>query len=810
MLQTRKNKPADDKNELRQIKTQSSFKKDIKLIQSYIKKDIKNPFIILTLLYESDKTCCPPSTLFYNAASSDNGYKLWHALSCSLPSSKEITASLTKEEDTTLRVFFSKIKFPEPPKQADRLISLLSIFFLYFPEYISSLPEDTKEKMHVMMFSELQKNYPENALKFSIFDVRHWLLSPDLERLAIRELKKLASVFSDKEWMKIFNAINFNLSNPDTASYIKSKSVNVFSELADHIPLHHHEYIIKKLLPYLSHRDTDFSSTVACILERFSYLISNNQRTYLLTAFHNALPHLKTMQIEFLGKLAATLNKNETLTAIEILCKKTYASIEKIKICAIKTLGNLSLTLQQTHHELITCALLNTLENTSPNVTIRSIHSLAKIASHSSNEQRKAIIRSLYSYFYKKYHKTGEFGEIPPLLNSILQNERVEIAFKFLSEIETMDDLKKFFAALHSEKCTELVISLCENFSDKDIFIENFHNKKIILTLEQLSPLVSKEQKAILVSLLFKKLCGHDLILSQNNLNRLENEEKIRLAKTFKALSPFFSETELQIALIKSQEMLIDGDGDGDGDIDVRKKAISALYKLTDYFVDEKLTNITKNLCDSIQELHGSNKHFIIKILNYLTPYFSFEQQELVSLHLKDVFMKTNNIDTIILAIDTLKKMMPLIKSKEHQHPISKICDELCNISFFTLNEKIEKQIIIALGHLSDIFSYNQCIKIMYNLLDYIAFCTYSLDSRDTFIKFFEQLLLNITPLDKANLYIHLITLEFAKERKDFLPLTDQLYASLYELPKVMPSREINNIIESYLAPSILINVSMV
>jgi len=297
----------------------------------------------------------------------------------------------------------------------------------------------------------------------------------------------------------------------------------------------------------------------------------------------------------------------------------------------------------------------------------------------------------------------------------------------------------------------------------------------------------------------YRKLCGKNLNELHFSLNICKDEdEKICLAKTFKVLAPLFSKEQIEIALVKTQEMLMDTD------TVVSKKALSSLYKLTSYDVKVKLIDSDKILCKFIEMINSSKGCLAIEIVDRLAHQFSEKQHHFIIESLITCLMIKNETQIIIQAIKTLKKCVSLLSAQQRADLICQLYNKLCSALLEAEKDSIHDQIIIALRHLASVFSSHQRMKVMDCLFKYIASASFSSLPVDInlIVKTFTDLLIHSTSFEKANLYVQLMTLNSAKIKGHFVPLIDQLYASLYELPKVLPSRDVNNVIEGYLAPT--------
>jgi len=795
------------------------FEKYLRLIQSYIEKNINNPFIIFILFCQHYQSTYQNFSLFCHARFIDQSFRQRHKLPHTLPSSLDMTASLTEQEDSDLRNLFSDIKFPKQLALTEEFVNLLGIFFLYFPGYIQSIPENKGEIIHRMMIFNLNQLYPIKSLSFELFND---LISRNLFFIhdnPIQSLKRSISVLTNQQWLQILTHLKRQLAT--VFSLTKSKIVTLLATLADDIPGNFRDDIIKTLFSYLNMNDTALSNAASFALERFSYVISKEQRTYCFKTLLKDWTKLKPIQIKLLGTLIETLNKDESLLAVNLLCKKTLCTTENVRIQAVESLGNLPSTIKKMLYNQIIHALFSSLMDTSL-IQEHAVRSLAKIASISTYEQRKMIINYLYHYFTKsRRRENGIFETLNPLDPNI-SNEKIEIALMFLLEHEYFNIIEIRFLAVFSKNlinilCSQLIdkknksmitlqtigrlapllannqpslatlleslLQHLENYSSDDIL-----DKKVILDLYPLIPIFSAEKKYILLSYLYKKLCDNEYISIF-----LGYEENIFFAKYFNI--PISSEKN-KIILKEIQKMLTNNN------IAVKEEAVSYLSHIILDNVDNNFIEIAEALCQSILVLNSSKRKLAIEMLDRFISYLSDEKRRLAIQTLRWLLFEKNEENTIIQAVETLKKLILPIQKEEQRAFISEISHDLCTHLLSAEQPKIKNQLVFTLSCFASVFSYSQRAKVMDSLFKYISLQFFSTEHVNTLITAFEQFLLHLTSFEKANLYVQLMMIQSNEIKGEFVPLIDQLYASLYELPKVIPSRQINNIIESYLSPN--------
>jgi len=755
MLSTRKDEQANVQHSQNQIISKALIVNYIQLIQSYLEKEIKNPFIIFTLLCQTYKNPSRCSLFCFSTNFSDQWPQQWLKLASQFSDSLEKMACLTTEEDTTLRNFLSKIKFASLLKPTNKLANLLGAFFLYFPQYRSSTQGEQWEKMHKSILFTLQ---PTDSNKTFIINLFRRLFNQNIKdsETCLADpfyyLKHSAALLSDQDWIKISDRINTSRVNEyDFQSH--SFAVKLLVELATHIPAYIQQGIIRKLLPCLFY-DDNVADTVSFILKKYSYVISKEQRSHLFKIIYNSTADLTIMQINFLGSLVDAYNENEMSLMIKIFHNKILAGNRSERLQTIAALGDLFLSSPHSYFNLITQPIINGLNDKSTEVQIQSIRSLAKIALHSSYEQRKMIIHHLLCFYF--------LTEID-FVDSDLSNEKIEIALKFLLEDKNLSEIKNnFLLSLSQEKCFQFVKSLCMDFfcnttsvikckniiiklgqfahiiarnqlaitliSEKllkNLSIDMMEDNDVRTALIKLSSIFSKKTNTILVKNLYKiMLSGKDLNDLDQSLKNWSSEQKCHLAVAFEFLAPLFSNNQLNYALIRTREMLIDYNKY------VRKDALIALGNLLTYVVgknlisDEEKANLTSQLYNK-----------------FCSSWLEHE----VELAFKDELIY-------------LERILPLLSSDQHRKIIDFLFGYMSSDSLIPGEEKdIDTIFAILLPHL--------------------------------------------TSLEKAHLYIKSIMLESAEIREQFASMTEHLYISLYELPKVMPLPEVNHIIESYLAP---------
>jgi len=832
MLVTREQKPANTQNNQHQITNKFLFEKYIQLIQSYIKDGIENPFIILTLLCQSQKHLLSPRhpSFLWSMTLNVQWYSQLRKLPCNLPSLSKQKASFTEEENTTLRSFFSEIKFIKQITPENELVSLLGIFFLYFPQYMSLMPEQVGKKIHSMVISVLQKTYPIKTSALELFNrcVSDEAFSINTLQPIIVLLKKEASIFTDQEWLEIFDQINkiINL------TYYEKEGIAMLAQLAEDIPAPFQKNIIQQLFNYLTDKNTDVSKAAVFALEKFSYVVSKEERTRWFNCILNNTDKLEAMQIKLLGKLINVLNQDECLLAIKLLLEKTSSKIGRVRIEALKSLENLPLAIKKIHHDAIIRAFLSAvLKDNKLAIQQKALRSLANIASISSNEKRKFIIIYLYAYFIQRNNRSETYK--PLIFSPIISNEKIEIAFKILLEKQNFYFLEQnFLAIFFYERFDDLINRLCRFIQDgKKHYITVVEILKSLIPLIKndqtaitsildsmlsalnkennlkfyildnhlmndlipLIPIFSIEQNTLLLTCLYKKLSEKELNHLYDDLKNWEDKEKISFSKIFKVLFPLFSSDLKITASLRIREMLIDEN------IQVRKKAVISLYTLTSYSVDIRFTDMIENVCQLIPEIDISKRHLAIEIVDRFIPHLSNTQYVFVIQTLRNLFLIKNEDKAIIQAAQTLNKLISSRPEKNWQEFIFYIKSDLCAALLSIKQSEIHNQIVIALGYLASFFSRDQQKNIIDFLFKHISDKKLEPCEINDINTTLTQLLIHLSPIEKANLYVRLMTLQSVEIKREFAPLINQLYTSLYELPQVMPSREINNIIESYL-----------
>jgi len=646
------------------------------------------------------------------------------------------------------------------------------------------------EKMHKSILFTLQ---PTHSNKTFIIDLFRRLFNQhikDSETCLANPfyyLKHSAALLSDQDWIKISDRINASRVN-ECDFQSKSFAVNMLAELSNHFPSHIQQSIIKKLLPYLSHQNDHIADTVSQLLKKYSYIISKKQRSDLFKEICNKFESsasiltandLTIIQIHFLVGLIDSSNKNEILLLVETLHKKILDENESIREQVILELNELFLIDPPVYFNMIIQPILRGLKDQCIHVQIQSIRSLAKIAYHSSYEKRKMIVTDLCSYFIKRNSKKENYFKIETFFDSSLLNEQIEISLKFLLEDKPLSEIEtNFLASLEKGKCSQFISSLCMNFSCRMIYETEGNNttitikkatetdrKNIIERLGELVPIIADNHDAITK-------------ISEKILNNLSAD------------------------LIKAKNK------------DVR----NGLIQLSSLLSEKRKTMLTENLYKKLSgkdlndlDLKLDNESTQQKIdladaFEFLTPLFS-ETQLKSALIIAQEMLIDKDMEVSKNAIIALGHLMKhvvdkkLILAKEKTQLTSQLCNRICS-SWLEDKENLTKNQMITIGRLASIFSSAQRRKIMDSLFEYISSDTFFLEEKDDDINdIFKLLLPHLTALEKAYLYILLITLEQTELIEQFSPITDHLYISLYELPQVISSCNINNIIESYLAP---------
>jgi len=452
MITTRKNRQDH-------ITNNSLIDKYIQLIQFYIQEGVKNPFIIFTFFCQDYITIRRYSSFFCSVNWHDQWCHQWRRQSRHISFPSEKTAALTEEEGLYLRRFFAEIKFAKKLEPTDEFVNLLGVFFLYFPEYLSLMQEGLGEKIHRMMIFGLKQIY---SIETSVVDFLNeltmdWKTS---RNFFIRHLGRSTSAVSEQEWLQILDTID---SLFDKTCVSTLGAVDMLASLADHAPSHHQERMTKKLLSYLDvENDVYLSDKAILALERFFYVMSKEQRVDLFNSIYNKTTVLTEKQLEILGNIVAILGENESLLAVNILCKTAlYGEWGVSRGAAVDALGNLPCTIQQAQYDIIINTLFSTLEDEFDYVHEGSIRSLAKMALISSDEQRKIILTRLSNSLAKKNEEKKEIGETLKSFYTI-SNEKIEMAFKILLEKdETATPIDTILAVLSPKYCKRVVNKLC-------------------------------------------------------------------------------------------------------------------------------------------------------------------------------------------------------------------------------------------------------------------------------------------------------------------------------------------------------------
>jgi len=132
MLANRRIKQVDAEHCQDQIIKKSLITQYIQLIQSYIQKEITNPFIIFTLLCQNNKCHSHSISFFWDINISNPWQKQWLKLSRQLSHSLNNAASVQPEETMALGNFLATIECTTQLNPSSQFAHLLGAFFSLF------------------------------------------------------------------------------------------------------------------------------------------------------------------------------------------------------------------------------------------------------------------------------------------------------------------------------------------------------------------------------------------------------------------------------------------------------------------------------------------------------------------------------------------------------------------------------------------------------------------------------------------------------------------------------------------------------